>query len=408
MYSPFSPRIHRCAAAALTAALTTACDVPTTVPNMTPSDAPLLAAAISPPVSLDWQAVARAQVATNNMNALAASRLYAALSVAQARAVVALGSSAGVEGVGAGTGYGAGGRALYEARRGAVAGASVRVLSWFSSSASAALEQRLAEQGEAGRGGVHPQFTRGVAVGRAIGDAMVTHLMSDGFTRPFTASIPSGPGIWTPAAIPPGGGTLGAATPYFLDDNSQFRPAPPPAFLSPAFNADLAEVVAITTSLTPQQHAIALGWAYGANTMTPIGYWDMLAAQYVAAAEMDEAAATEVFAMMNAAVYDALIACFEAKYHYWTLRPHQADAAVVRAFTVPNYPAYPSGHASVSSSAARVLAHYFPERTTALNAQVEEASMSRIYAGIHYRFDMTAARQLGAAVADHALAQGLP
>lgn len=409
MYPRTSRRLHWRAAATLTAAIVTACDAPLTTSAPIPTSPRQLAAATaSPPVSLEWQAVARTQVATNNMNALAASRLYAAVSVAQARAVAAVGSSAGVQGAGVGDGYGAGGRALYEARRGAVAGASVRVLSFFSPTASAALEQRLAEQGESGPGGVHPQFARGVAVGRAIGDIMVTRLMNDGFTRPFTQSIPSGPGIWTPAALPPVGGTLGAATPYFLANNAQFRPAPPPAYLSPAFNADLAQVVAITTNLTPQQKAIALGWAYGAFTMTPIGYWDAVAAEYVAQAGMDEAAATEVFAMMNAAVWDALIACFEAKYYYWTLRPHQADPAVVRAFTVPNYPAYPSGHGSVSSSAARVLAYYFPARAAALDAQVTEAAMSRVYAGIHYQFDMTAARQLGAAVADYALAQGLP
>ena len=81
---------------------------------------------------------------------------------------------------------------------------------------------------------------------------------------------------------------------------------------------------------------------------------------------------------------------------------------MVRAFAVPNYPAYPSGHGSVSSAAARVLAHYFPDRAAELNAQVEEAALSRIYAGIHYHFDMTAARTLGEAVADLALSRGLP
>jgi len=172
--------------------------------------------------------------------------------------------------------------------------------------------------------------------------------------------------------------------------------------------ADLAQVVTTTTNLTAQQRAIALGWAYGANTMTPGGHWDELAAEYIAAAGMDEAAATEVFAMMNAAVYDALIACFEAKYFYWTLRPHQADPAVVRAFTVPNYPSYPSGHQSLSASAARVLAHYFPARAAAIDALREEASISRVYAGIHYPFDMSAARTLGEAVADFALSRGLP
>ena len=412
MFSRIYPGFRWHVAAALAAAMTTACDVPTTRPELVPLDSGPIAAVAAPPVTLEWHEVARNQVAANNMNALAAARLYAAVSVAQARAVAEVDASSSAEEAGAqagnGEGYGAGGRALAEARRGAVAGASVRVLGWFSSTALAALEQRLAAQGEVGPGDVHPQFTRGVAIGRAVGDAMIARLASDGFTSPWTGTMPSGPGLWTTATLPPGGVMLGAVTPYFLDYNSQFRPPPPPAFQSPAFNADLAQLVTITTNLTPAQRAIALGWAYGANTFTPIGYWDALGAQYVAAAGLDDAAATRVFAMMHAAVFDALIACFEAKYHYWLLRPHQADPAVVRQFAVPNYPAYPSGHASVSSSAARVLARFFPARTAELNAKLEEAMMSRIYAGIHYFFDMSAARTMGEAVADHALAQGLP
>jgi hypothetical protein len=397
---------YRYAAALVVAGALSACAGDPAGPGATPSNA-LASAKLAPPVALEWHEVARQQVATANMNALAAARLYAALSVAQARAVAAVDPEMGARGGGA-MGYGPGGRALYEARRGAVAGASVRVLAWFSPAAAAALEARLAAQGGAGPGNVHPHFTRGVAVGRAVGDAMVAQLANDGFTRQWTGQIPVGAGYWTTAVMPPAGALLGQVTPYFLTSNQQFRPAPPPEYLSPAFNADLAQVVAITTALTPQQRAIALGWAYGANTYTPPGYWDALAAEYIAAAGMNEAEAVQVFAMMNAAVFDALIASFEAKYYYWTLRPHQADPAVVRAFAVPNYPAYPSGHGSVSSSAARVLAYYFPDRAAELNAKVEEAAMSRIYAGIHYFFDMTAARTLGEAVADFALARGLP
>jgi membrane-associated phospholipid phosphatase len=74
---------------------------------------------------------------------------------------------------------------------------------------------------------------------------------------------------------------------------------------------------------------------------------------------------------------------------------------------VPNYPAYPSGHGSVSGASARVLAHFFPAHTAELNALREEAAMSRIYVGIHYLFDMTAARSMAGAVADWVIAQGM-
>jgi membrane-associated phospholipid phosphatase len=335
------------------------------------------------------------------MSPLAAARMFAAASIAAMRAVetVDAASDAPVDGHNGG-GYGPGGRSRYEARRGAAAGASARVLVWFVPTAVTDLEARVAQQGNAGRGNVHPDFTRGVEIGRAAGDAVIAHVMDDGFTAPWTGSIPVGDGLWTTTVLPPAGVMLGQVTPWSMTSGDQFRPGPPPAYLSPAFNADVAGVLAITSSLTAQQRAIALSWAYGANTYTPVGYWNELASSYVAADGLDEADAAKVFGLMGAAVFDALIACFEAKYHYWTLRPHQADPAITSVFPVPNYPAYPSGHGNVSGASARVLAHFFPHRAAELNALVDEAALSRIYAGIHYWFDMTAARAMAETIAD--------
>jgi membrane-associated phospholipid phosphatase len=299
-----------------------------------------------------------------------------------------------------GRGYGSGGRSRYEARRGAVAGASAQVLAWFVPTAATDLDAKLARQGHARPGKPHPDYGRGVEIGRAAGDAVIAHVMNDGFTATWTGSIPVGDGLWTTTVLPPAGVMLGQVTPWFMTSGDQFRPAPPPQYLSPAFNADVDKVLAITSGLTEKQRAIALGWAYGANTYTPVGYWNELAAKYVAADGLDESEAAKVFGLMSAAVFDALIAAFEAKYHYWTLRPHQANPAITTVFPVPNYPAYPSGHGSVSGASARVLARAFPKRASKLNALANEAAISRIYAGIHYIFDMTAARSMSESIAD--------
>ena len=82
------------------------------------------------------------------------------------------------------------------------------------------------------------------------------------------------------------------------------------------------------------------------------------------------------------------------------IRPSQAEPLITLVFPLPNYPAYPSGHACLTSSAARVLEHFFPARTTEFESLVTEAGLSRIYAGIHFRFDIDAAWVLGRAVAD--------
>src|SRR5258705_7923791 len=108
----------------------------------------------NPPASLGWHERARALVAANNLSPLAAARVYAALSVAQYRAV---GGSV------------FGGRRALEENRGAVAGASVTVLSFFFPAARASLEQQVLDEGEGGPGRKHPGHGGGGAMGRTAG-----------------------------------------------------------------------------------------------------------------------------------------------------------------------------------------------------------------------------------------------
>lgn len=124
----------------------------------------------------------------------------------------------------------------------------------------------------------------------------------------------------------------------------------------------------------------------------------------VTAAHYDELAASHLFAILNSAAMDATIGCWEAKYYFLMLRPTMADPTITTVYPLPNHPSYPSGHSCVSASAATVLAAYFPAQAGNLNAGVIEAGLSRIYGGIHYRFDITAGQRLGSATAEWALA----
>lgn len=352
--------------------------------------------------SAGWQAQARALVAANNQSPLVAARVYAALGVAQYAAVDDVAAQSSPDGTTPDDGFGMGGRSRYEAERGAVAGASARVLSFLYPAAATALAQRVETEANAGPGNVHPEFTRGVAIGRAAGDWMVARLQNDRFTTPWTGTIPTGPGIFIPNG-PPAGAQLGAVTPYFLTAGNQFRPAPPPAFQSPAFNNELAEIVTLSQTRTPQQLATALQWNYGNGTYTPPGYWNELASQLIEANGLNEREATHVFALMGATGFDALIGCWEAKYYYWYIRPWQAQASITLPIGAPNHPSYPSGHSCVSSAMASVLADFFPAHANQLAAQVADAGMSRMYGGIHYRSDITAGEQLGRSTAELAI-----
>jgi hypothetical protein len=374
----------------LTAVVLAACSQDSTAPGLSAK----VEGAAPATATLEWQEQARTLVAANRLSALAAGRVYAAVSVAQHRAFGDVSQGEG--------------RAGYEVERGAVAGASAHVLGFLFPAAAAALDQIVADQGNEGTGKVHPHFTSGVTAGRVAGDVMVEHLKNDKFTAPWTGTVPVGPGLWIPSSLPPGGGVLPGVTPYFLTSASQFRSAPPPAFGSAAFNADLNEVLTRSQGRTAAELALALYWDSPAGTPTPVGIWNSTAAGYVMERGLGERAATEVFALMHAAMFDALIGCWEAKYYYWMLRPSQADPAISLAFPLPNFPAYPSGHSCVSATADRVLTHFFPERGTELTSLVSDASLSRILAGIHYRFDMVAGDQLGRSVADWAIARGAP
>ncbi|HYC51864.1 MAG TPA: phosphatase PAP2 family protein [Gemmatimonadaceae bacterium] len=334
---------------------------------------------------------------------MAASRVYAALAVAQYRAVNRI-DDADSDGAMPQHGVGAGGRAALEARRGAVAGASAAVLSFLFSTRTTDFEQRVTMEANATPGNVHPQFALGLAIGRAAGAELVERLKTDRFTTPWTGTVPVGPGMWV-ANGTPAGATFGSVQPYFMTSGDQFRPGAPPAFQATAFLADLAEVKDFTSNLTDAQRATALYWNLPTGTHTPVGYWNEVAAQYIAELGLNEQAATRVFALTNAAMMDALIGCWEAKYYYWTLRPSQADNQIALAFALPNHPSYPSGHSCVSQSAATVLGQLFPAKAAEVNAWVADAGLSRMYAGIHYRFDITAGQDIGRAAGMLAIAR---
>jgi membrane-associated phospholipid phosphatase len=303
-----------------------------------------------------------------------------------------------------------GGQAQYEVRRGAVAGAAARILAaMFPDAASlAAIDALLAEQAGAGPGQVHPQFRRGLEAGRLMGDVMLARAAGDGFSVPWNGALPQpGPGVWIPAPNrEPAGIQFPTMLPYFLTTQGQFRPPPPPEFGSAAFLADVATVLQAASSRTPAQTANAVYWAQANGTQTTGGFWLGEAAALAAANRLDEREATHLLALMGAALADVGIACYEAKYFYDYLRPSQYDPTIplVPGIGLPNHPAYPSGHSCLSSAAVTILADWFPAEQVRLNALLVEAGFSRVIAGIHYPFDITAGQTLGRAVALWAMA----
>ena len=115
------------------------------------------------------------------------------------------------------------------------------------------------------------------------------------------------------------------------------------------------------------------------------------------------ATAARVLAALNVAMTDAGIACWDAKYHYWYIRPPQLDAELKTVFAPPNHPSYPAAHGCFSTAAATVLAGVLPLDRDRMLALGKEAAEARVWAGIHYRFDIDAGQEIGRKVAEKAL-----
>jgi len=116
-----------------------------------------------------------------------------------------------------------------------------------------------------------------------------------------------------------------------------------------------------------------------------------------------EREAARVFALANMAGFDVLNACFDAKLAYYLIRPSQADPAIKLPIGLPNHPSYPSGHSCITSAYVTVLSSVFPDESDRLQAMVVEAGLSRMYGGLHYRFDCEVGQQLGRQVADYVM-----
>ena len=195
---------------------------------------------------------------------------------------------------------------------------------------------------------------------------------------------------------------LGQVEPFYMNAGSEFRPGPPPAFQSAAFEEALAEVRAIAATRTAQQDSVAKYWAMGTGSLIA-GFWNSTAAALIERERLDELEAAHTLALMNTAAMDGLIACADAKFTYWLLRPSQADPSISLAIGLPNFPAYPSNHACFSGAAAYVLGALFPGDAPSLAEMAYEAGISRILGGIHYRFDSDAGLEIAESVTGRAL-----
>lgn len=220
-----------------------------------------------------------------------------------------------------------------------------------------------------------------------------------------------------------------------MEDGAQFRPSPPPALDGAEYAAAYNEVKAVggrvSTVRTEDQTALAEFWSdVPGTTFTPPGHWNQIAQDASLKGGLGLLGNARLFAILDAALADAGICCWDAKYAYNLWRPvtairrgdadgnaeTTADPSWTPLWGTPNFPAYTSGHSTFSGAAQVALESVFGESfafrdagdpSLGLEARqfdsfaqaAEEAGMSRVFGGIHFRFDNVLGLENGRTVA---------
>ena len=278
----------------------------------------------------------------------------------------------------------------------------------------------------------------------AFGIAVSTHILQWSATDggavienmgfPYEYSLTEGPAHWVPTS------TVAVQQKPLLPNWGQNRPftlpvadpcgvMPPPEYSedpASAFYAEAMEVYETSTSLTDDQKAIARFWSDDPMlSPTPPGHWVSISLQIFERDATPLALQAETLALVGIAMADAFIACWRSKFEVDLLRPITYIRRVIDKkweplLNTPPFPEYPSGHSTQSAAAAGVLGGLFgaslaftdathaadgikPRDFANFQAAAEEAAISRLYGGIHFRAAIDAGLTQGSCVADHVM-----
>ena len=292
-------------------------------------------------------------------------------------------------------------------------------------------------------------FKRSIDFGDAIAKVILARAKTDGYftSRGKPKYLGSeAPGKWRPT--PPD--YLDAVEwcwntmqPMLLDSASQFMPVRPPVYSTDTnsiFMKEVKEVYTIAKNLTEEQKLIARYWddnpfviehsghmMFGNKKITPGGHWMGIAAIAAKETKADAVKTAEGYALTSIALYDAFISCWDEKYRSSVVRPVTVINELIDKTWVPNlqtppFPEYASGHSTITASAAVVLAKLYGDKFSfqdtsdlryigmqrhfnSFQEAAAEASISRVYGGIHYRNAVNAGAEGGKKVGANIIAK---
>ncbi|HEU5168343.1 MAG TPA: phosphatase PAP2 family protein [Chitinophagaceae bacterium] len=269
------------------------------------------------------------------------------------------------------------------------AGVAVTIISRFYPKLADSVN-RLAEQMMASKiaaGVAFPSDTRaGFDLGKRIAEKEIEQTKDYVSTAQWDGKIPDKPGLWRGrfAMLP----MAGQNKTVVLENSSEFRPGPPPDFAK-----EMEEMKNYKQTFRSLSNAF-----YWANQSW---FMDNLPKKiFENNLHLNAPRAARINAVVNVTSYDAFVACWDAKYTYWGIRPNQYDTTFRPAILItPPFPGYPSGHAALSGAMAEIYSYFFPDEKDLFRQKAKEAAESRFQAGIHFRTDNDVALELGKKVA---------
>jgi hypothetical protein len=281
-----------------------------------------------------------------------------------------------------------------------------------------------------------PDKNEGTTIGKTVADQILAARSNDGpNAQPVPFVFKNAPGDYqsTPPNFPPQPQftSWSHVTPFALESASQFRLGPPPALASDAYTDAFNEVksfgIVHSTAATADQPLTGSFWNGAIQN-----YWNEITQTAAVGHNLNTARSARLFALLNLSFADGVIAFYDTKYTYNFWRPVTAIRAAATdgnpgTLADPNWlpevtnttpdPSYPGAHAVISAAGASVLTSFFGKKDfdfvvtsevlakvtrsfTNFSAANEEATLSRIFAGVHFRTDLTSGNRMGREVAD--------
>ncbi len=309
----------------------------------------------------------------------------------------------------------------YPSEDAVVAGVTAEMMKLLFPTEVAFIEQKLEEEEECrilSGANVRSDITAGEMLGRQVaavfaarartdhaGTAVGNQQIWDGLSSSTSArgEIP-----WHSLEIPqrpPMLPLFGNVRPFLFDSLTviALRPGPPPLTASDGFKQENEAAYNQIKNPTRDQERIVQFWADGVGTYTPAGHWNAIAAEDFITQNYSEVRWARNMALLNMALMDAGIVCWNTKYYYFNPRPTQMIPEINTLTGIPNFPSYISGHSTFSESAATLLGHLIPANISKYEAMSQEAARSRFISGIHTQNDCNTGLEVGKQVGGYAV-----